>query len=420
MKESKYLIVGSSHAGLSAVDAIRVWDPKGSMTLLTREDRLPYSPTILPYVVSGHAEPEKAFLRTERDLESLDVSLQRGAEVTALDAVDHCVTLASGGMWAYEKLLLATGSGPVLPPLEGLESVPFHVLRTMSDALGIRQAMERRKSVIVLGAGFIGMHAAENLSGAGLEVTLIEALGQILPGYLDAEAADLIQKEFEEKGVRILTGQKAERVEGADDQCRLSLASGKKVKADMLLAATGVRPNRSYLNGSRVDADRGILVDERMRSSIPDIWAAGDVAQAKDFFGDGRILNPTVPNAVEQGCTAGMDMAGDPSLRPYEGAISMNTYSFFGHQSFALGLASRPGPEEGVETDRVFLPREFRYQKLVYRENRLIGAAGINCESDAGVLYQLIRRRIDLSDIRAAFAHDPLGAGRIMMTRIWR
>ena len=420
MKESKYLIVGSSHAGLSALDAIRVWDAEGPVMVLTQEKRLPYSPTILPYVVSGETEPEKVFLRDTEGLERLGVVFEYGARVSGLDTAGHTVSLDSGETVKYEKLLLATGASPATPPIEGIGEVPFHVLRTLDDASGLHNACEDGKSAVVLGSGLIGMHAAENLTKGGMQVAVVEALGQVLPGYFDAEAAGLIEKVFVAQGVKVLTGQEATRVAKSNGGCAVELGSGQGLVGDILIVATGVRPNISFLEGSGVEVDQGILVDDQMRSSAPDVWAAGDVAQAPGFFESEKGMNPTLPNAVEQGRIAGMDMAEDPALKPYEGRISMNTYGFFGHRAFAVGLNMLNETADGVEVNKVSLPENTQYQKLVLQEDCLVGASGINSELDPGILLQLIRRRIDLQDVKQVFADDPLGAGRVLMTKMWR
>lgn len=423
MKESKYLIVGGSHAALSALDAIRLWDPEGPVTVLTQEERLPYSPTVLPYVVSGRAEPEGVFLRTGEAFARLGVSFEPGATVTGLDAAGHRVILGSGVEVKYEKLLLATGGSPALPPVKGLEDIPFHVLRTLDDAVGLRRACGQCKFAIVMGAGLIGMHAAESLSRGGVHVTVVEALGRVLPGYFDAEAAGLIEKVFGDQGIKILTGQEVRLAAGSEKGCTLGLGSGESLEGDLLIVATGVSPNMAFLQGAGLETDQGIMVDECMRSSAPDVWAAGDVAQAPGFFGPERGMNPTLTSAVEQGRIAGMDMAGDPALKPYTGRIPVNTFGFFDHRAFSVGLSTieeGPGGDDGVEVTRVSVPNKIQYRKLVFREDRLVGAAGINTELDPGIFLQLIRKRIDLRDVKQVFIDDPLAAGRVLMTKMWR
>ena len=198
MSQSKYLIVGSSHAGLSALEAIRIHDTEGSITLVSQEKHLPYSPTILPYVVSGKVDAGQVYLWDKTSLGRYKVIFKQGAKVVGVNPDSRSVSLESGESLEYENLLLATGAEPALPPITGLQETPFHVLRTMEDAEHMCKAAKKAGSAIVLGAGLIGMHAAENLAKRGLQVTVVEMLPQVLPGYFDDQAAGLIQKIFAE------------------------------------------------------------------------------------------------------------------------------------------------------------------------------------------------------------------------------
>jgi phenylglyoxylate dehydrogenase epsilon subunit len=420
MSQTKYLIVGSSHAGLSALEAIRLYDGEGPVTLLTGEKSYPYSPTILPYVISGQVSGERVVLRDQAYFDKSRVRFLNGSVVNGIHTGKKSVTLDSGKKITYEKLLLATGGAPEIPPIPGLSDCPNYRLRTLEDALEIRRAMQKGGSAIVLGAGLIGMHAAENMAKAGLKVTVVEMLSQVLPGYFDSQAADLIQRVFTENGIKILTGSAVTHVTAANDACAVSLANGLDLSAHFLLVATGVRPRIAFLSGSDVKTDAGILVDDRMRTSAEGVWAAGDVAQARSFFGSPKILNGILPDAVEQGWIAGMDMAGDPSLKPYGGGIPMNTYSFFGNRSFSVGMTQPKESDEGFEVDQIYSPLGHRYQKLVFRDGGLVGASAINGTLDPGVIWQMIRRRVALGDDKERFVGSPLETGRLLMSRLWR
>ena len=417
MHHTKYLIIGSSHAGLSALDAVRLQDKTGALTLVTQESCLPYSPTILPYVLSGQARPDKVFLRDQKSLDGLSVAFKPGAKVVAVDGRSRQVTLQSGEKIEYEKMLLATGAAPKRPPVEGLEAVPHHVLRTLEDALNLRSGIRKDGKAVVLGAGLIGLHAAENLTKGGMRVVVVEALAQVLPGYFDEEASQIISKAFSENSVKILLNKKVLSVRGAGREITLRLASGEELSAGLLVVATGVQPRVECLKGSGVEVDQGILVDERMRTNVSGIWAAGDVAQARGFFESSMILNATLPNAVEQGRIAGMDMVDDPALRVYQGAVSLNTYKFFGHRAFSVGITRE---EEGCEVEKAVVPESFKYQKLVFKGDHLVGASGINSDLDPGVMYQLIRRKAYLGDVKARFCVSPVDISRVMMTSMWR
>ncbi len=339
---SKYIIVGSSHAALEAATAIRLIDADGALTLLTRDAHLPYSPTILPYLVSGRARPDKVVLRGPDYFRDNAIAFISGAAVVSVDPAQSSLRLESGETWRYDRLLIATGAAPALPPIRGLNDVPFHVLRSMDDAVDLRQAIGQARSAIVLGAGLIGMHAAENMAKAGVAVTVVELQPHVLSGYFEPKASAIIERTFARNGVRLLLGQSLSSVERQGEGCRATLADGKTIAADLLLVCTGVKPNIGFLDGSGIEADAGILVDDWMRTNLPNIWAAGDVAQARGFWG-GKVVNGILPNAVEQGRIAGLGMAGDAGVKPFPGAVPLNTYSFFGQQAISVGRGRAGG-----------------------------------------------------------------------------
>ena len=417
MPDTKYLIVGGSHAGLAALDAIRLVDPEGPITLVTKEDHLPYSPTVLPYVFSGLADPERIFLRDAGFFQDKGVKFMPGLEVKELDAGAAKVVLGDGGELTYEKALFATGARPLVPPIEGLSSAPFCVLRTLNDALALKKTVGGAGSAIVLGAGLVGMHAAENLAQAGVKVTLVEMLSQVLPGYFDRKAGSIIKKVFAENGVKMLLGSPVTHVLANHNGCALSLESGLDLSADLLLVATGVRPNQEMLVGE----DGGeVVVDDYMRTEHPNVWAAGDLVKARCFFRGKPVYSATLPLAVEQGRIAGADMAGDQGVEPYQGSISVNTYSFFGNRAFSVGWSVPSGSTKGLEVDFQYSPSGQRYQKLVFKGDHLVGAMGVNCDLDPGVMWQLIRNKVDLGDMKKQFAAEPRNIGRLLMSKLWR
>ena len=224
MQHAHYLIVGASHAALSALHAIRLHDPEQEVTLLTRDDSLPYSPTVLPYVVSGRSDPGRVFLRDEGYFAEHKVNYRRGAKVQKVSAAESAVELADGSKIAFDKLLLATGAAPLLPAIPGLAGLKFHVLRTLADAVALRQALPRIKRAVVLGGGLIGMHAAENLAKGGVEVSVVEMQPHVLAGYFDAAASAMIEQVFAAKGVRLLTGASVASFAAQGEGCRANMA----------------------------------------------------------------------------------------------------------------------------------------------------------------------------------------------------
>jgi phenylglyoxylate dehydrogenase epsilon subunit len=175
-----------------------------------------------------------------------------------------------------------------------------------------------------------------------------------------------------------------------------------------------------FLEGSGVATERGVLVDEHMRTNVANIWAAGDVAQARGFFTDSRIINGILPDAVDQGRIAGMAMAGDPGSKTYAGGVPLNTYSFFGQHAVSVGVHEGALEQAGVEVKKQVDAEEKRYLKIVLKEDRLAGIFGVNSAFDPGIMWELILRGIDLGEEKLAFLRSPQDTARALMSRNWR
>lgn len=416
MDRTRYLLVGSSHAALEALAAIRMHDAEGSVVLATRDVEPPYSPTVLPYVVSGRSDPARVRLRGERYFSEQNATLRCGSALEALDTANRVAKFRSGDEIAYQRLLLATGAAPAIPPIPGLAAIEFHVLRTLADALRLREALGSARQAVVLGAGLVGMHAAENLVNAGARTAVLEMRPQVLPGYFDAQAAGLIEKAFTQRGARMLCGQTVTGAQRNHGGFVLTLGNGERVSGELLLVATGVRPAIGYLKGSGIAADDGILVDRRMRTSVANVWAAGDVTQAASFYRDAAVVNGILPNAAEQGRVAGMDMAGDPGAKDFRGAVPINTYHFFGRQALSVGIGEIEGGESHVRFDA----EAGRYRKIVLANERLAGIFSIDLPFDAGIMVELVLRRVDLGPVKQEFLDRPRETARALMSRLWR
>ncbi len=421
IRHADYLIIGSSHAALAALHTLRMHDSEGAVTMVTRDASLPYSPTVLPYVVSGRSQPERVFLRDDAYFRAQKVDYLSGIEVERVAADRNVVRLANGDEIGYKALLVATGAQPVVPPIPGLGGVRYHVLRTLDDAVALRAAAAGARRAVVLGAGLIGMHAAENLAHAGADVAIVERLPHVLPGYFDADAAAMIGRAFAAGGVRLFTGREALSIapgESGEPGCSVVLDGGETLPCDLLVVGVGVAPVTGLLQGSGVAVDRGVLVDDSMRSSVANIFAAGDVAQARGFYDGVKTLNGILPDAVEQGRIAGMAMAGDPGIKPYPGGVPLNTYTFFGQHAVSVGTHGEGIP--GAETFTTVDASAARYLKIVLRDDRLLGIFGINAAFDPGVMWELILRRVDLAPVRERFLDAPQDAARVLMSRTWR
>ncbi|HPD60491.1 MAG TPA: FAD-dependent oxidoreductase [Thermodesulfobacteriota bacterium] len=430
--QTKYLIIGSSHAGLSAADEIRVHDQKGTLTMISMENCLPYSPTILPYIVEGKVEEKDIYLRDEKYFKDNKINFLRGKKVVQVSTKTSRVTLDDGSEIRYQKLLVATGSEPTIPPTPGLKESAYLVLRTMEDAHKINRAAQNSKSAVVMGTGLVGMHAAEGLGKKGLKVELIRGRRRaVLPNYFDSDSGGLIHKVFVDNGISCNLDHQVTQVEGKNGNLKVTVKDGTVFETNMLVVGTGVKSRMDFFTTPDVELDQGILVDNLMRTSVKNVWAAGDVAQATDFFSQKKELNPILPDAFEQGKIAGLSMAGDPSVIlafeeigrqvafSYPGGVSMNTFNFYGNRSFALGL-SLAEEKDGYEVHKKIVPEECIYQKLVFQDDVLVGAVGINITMDPGVIMNLIRRGIHMGKAKDEFIAKPLEVSRRLMWDNWR
>jgi phenylglyoxylate dehydrogenase epsilon subunit len=417
--KTEYLIIGSSHAGLAAADEIRVNDDAGSLAMVTMEDLLPYSPTVLPYIISGKVSAPQIYLRDAEYFRTQRIDFVKGKAVTRVDPETREVMLSDGGRIRYEKLLVASGAEPTIPRVENLGHVPFLKLRTMTDALGHLDVIPRARSAIVVGAGLVGMHAAENFVHRGMHVDVLEKDPRIMPNYFDEACSGMIQKVFESHGVNFYLTDHAVRVAYRGGEFTVTLSSGKAVNADMLLVCTGMKPRTEFLSDSGVKVDEGILVDRKMRTSVDHIWAAGDVAQAEDFFGPSKILNAILPDAVLQGRIAGADMSGGRLDSDYAGGISMNTFNFFENRAFSIGVNHSENGEK-YRIEKAISPSANVYQKMVFQGNVLVGMTAINSNLDPGIIMNLIKGRVDLEESCPEFVGNPFNMSRRLMWKLWR
>ena len=406
----KHLIIGCGSAALSALEKIRSIAPGDQVKLTTMEDCPPYSPTALPYLLSGRVAEEALWMRPEGYFETLGATLARGKEVVRVSPASKEVVYQDGERENYDTLLIATGSEPVRPPIVGLDEAGFLGFRTIADYRALAGRLDSRKRVAVLGGGLIGMEVAIALLEKGHQVRVVEKEPRLLPLYFDPEAEALIREVFIRQGAQLHTGMEATEVRRRNGTVDVALSGGTSLEVDLLVTAVGVRPKTSFLASSGIAVNRGIVVDEQMRADAPDVYAAGDVAEGPGFF-DEKGLNPILPSAVAQGRAAGAAMAGQPET--YEGWIPMNVFNFFGYVAFSVGLSMPQG--ESFQVATASDDRAKSYRKLVFRDRRLVGAMFLNVAADPGVFSYLVRKRLDVGAYQDALLEKPREVARYLM-----
>lgn len=410
MKKKSMLIIGCGTAALSALKQIRKVNSEDDVKLVTMETHLPYSPTSLPYVISGKIKESEIPMVMNDFFDQMKATWVRGKRVKHLDSDKREVVYASGEREPYDSLLIATGSEPVLPPIPGLNNTQVLQLRTLDDARQLMGRMKGSQTAIILGAGLIGMHVAECLAEHGVKVTVVEMLPHVLPAYFDPDASGMIQRVLEKYGVTFLTGRRATEAAWKKNGVEIVLEGREVLKANLLLVATGVKPRTSFINGSGIEINDGIVVDSQMRTNVPDIFAAGDVAAAKSFLTGENGLNAILPSAAEQGKVAGGNMAGQKA--EYEGWLPMNMFNFFGHLAISVGKAM-PSVD-----DEVFVEKDGSgtdYRKIICKEDRLLGATFLDTDVNTGVFQYLIRRRVEIGSHKELLLKAPREASLWLM-----
>ena len=382
-----YVIIGNSIAAVGCIEGIRKIDKKGSILVIGNENHFVYGRPLISYMLMGKTSLEKMNYRDENFYKDNNVDVMLGKEVASIDKNRKAVTLVSGELIEYGKLMLATGSRPFLPPMKGIELVQARTsFMSIDDALKLEGMIEKDKDVLVIGAGLIGLKCVEGILDRVKSITVIDLANRVLPSILDEQGSQIVQKYLEQKGVKFILG---ESVGEFIDANTAITTTGKKVTFDTLVTAVGVKPNTSLLQDIGGQVNRGIVIDEYGKTSIEDIYAGGDCAECVDIScGVQRIL-AILPNAYFQGRSAGISMAGGEE--PFDKAMPMNSIGFFDLHIITAG--SYIGDKDVVIDD------EKNYKVLFTKDNLLVGFILIGDVKRAGIYTNLIRNKTPLDSI---------------------
>ena len=408
----KYVIVGACAAGIGAVEAIREVDPVGTITVISEEQCPQYSRPMISDFVSGKADLAKMRTRDDQFWQKNDVQALTGRKAISLNTGDHAVALEGGDKVLYEKLLIATGGKPFVPKMEGADKEGVFTFTTISDAerLAARIEAANARKAVVIGAGLIGISVTEALVKRGLQVTLVELQDKILSLLLDATASDMVADIIREAGVAIVTGQSVQRITGKPENDRVVggvvLTKGEQVACDLVIVAIGVIPRTELVAGTDVKTNRGIIVDNYMRTNVPEVYASGDVAEAYDFVLNQNRLLPLWPLAVLEGRVAGYNMAGKKT--DYAGGTNMSALKYFGVPIVSVGLAN---PKEDPALEVLVSQDASRnvYKKLVLKDNVIVGMTLVSDIERAGILFYLMKNRVNVKKIKQELLTENFG-----------
>ena len=350
----KYVLIGAGPAGVQAAEVIRQEDRAGEITLVSGEPGEPYSRMAIPYILTGRIDEQGARPRkTAGHFASLGIRYRNNKAVMVhAGASGGTVDLDDGTTLAYDRLLVATGSSPTLPPVPGTDLPAVVTCWTLEDARLIAAKLHPGARVVMVGAGFVAGVCMKSLVESGAQLTVIAGrVGQILRSMMTPNGSALLQRWLEGQGVNVVTKGRIERIEPGP---RVVMDT-RSFDADLVILATGVRPNVAFLEGTGAEIDQGIVINDRMETTVPCIYAAGDVAQGRDFSTGEWIVHALQPTATEHGRAAALNMTGKNV--PYRGSLSMNVLDTVGLLSYTFGLwQGREGGDTAGECRRRTLP----------------------------------------------------------------
>ena len=409
--QARYVIIGNSIAGVSCIEGIREVDTQGEITVLSDEGIVNYSRPLISYYIGKQLSRERIGFRDKNFYEEHRVKLFLGRKVEKIDVEKKQVHLNSKEIIRFQKLLIATGGKPVIPPIEGLHASKEGVFTftRLQDAEKLVENIEKAniKEAVVLGAGLIGLKCTEGLAKRGLSVRIIELADRILANTFDTEASNIVENALHNWSCTVTkedTITKIKQTRGKIE--KVILRSGEEIPTKLLVIAVGVRPNRDLIEGTPIRYDRGILVNNFMQTNIKDIYAAGDVAQGKDFLTQKNSVIAIWPVASHQGKIAGLNMAEKQT--EYRGSLIMNSVEMAGIPTISFGITSPPDTEGFEIISKKDTEKRF-YRKIVLRDNRIVGAIFLGNIERAGILLGLIKDKIDVAPFKEDLQHDEFG-----------
>jgi len=400
-----HVIIGTGPAGIIAAETLRKYDPHNDITVIGDEPEPPYSRMAIPYFLHNKIDETGTHLR-KRDQHYDQLAIQLlNQRVLKVNPNDKTLSLNNSTVHSYNSLIVATGSRPILPPIEGMDLPGVHNCWTLKDARSIAALAQPNSRVLLIGAGFIGCIVLEALALRGVELTVVEMGDRMVPRMMNQEAGNLIKTWCVNKGINVHTSTGVTSVQRDDDlehPLIVNLNSGEKLEVDLVISAAGVRSNTEFLQSSGIETDQGILVDHHLKTNFDGIYAAGDVAQGRDFSTGSYQVHAIQPTASEHGRISAMNIAGDTHY--YRGSFNMNVLDTLGLISSSFGLWM--GVENG---DRVtlFEPDRFRYLNLEFEGDVMVGATSVGLTQHVGVLRGLIQNRFKLGVWKDRLIRDP-------------
>ena len=411
----QYTIIGGSAAGMAAADAIKTIDPNGRVTIFSEESHKPYFRPLIPFLISGKKQADDIALLGQGPYQNTDIDIRLQTKVTAVDHEAKTVKLSDGQMVAYDKLLIATGSKPYIPPeISGTDKYGVFALRTLTDARGAADRAAETRHAVMLGGGLLNLKAAFALLERKLKVTLVVRSPEVLSQLMEPDDATLIRNALGRAGLEIKTGVSAVQILSTGSGVNgVALDDGSEIGCEMICIGKGVNPNVDFLDSNGIQIDKGVVVDRYTRCKAADVHAAGDVAVTFDPISGDRIVTGLWTNAVEMGRCAGFNIAGRPT--EYGGTFGILNATQVAEEPFvSMGIVHTAGTDYEVYSTG----SAKAYRKIVFSPdgNRLVGALLVGDIARAGLYRLVIRERMDVAHIKSHIINHSLHYGHFLKT----
>ncbi len=380
-----YVIIGNSAAAVGTIEGIRQIDKAGKITVISDEKYHTYSRPLISYWLMGKVTDKNIYYRAPDFYEKNGVETILDSRAAKIDTAAKTVALADGNTVPYDKLMVAAGSKPFVPPMNGMDKIAScHTFMSYDSVKAIRSEIKEGARVLIIGAGLIGLKAAEALNEYKADITVVDMADRILPSILDVRAGSIMQRYIESKGIKFILGTSVDEF----SERSAKLKNGDTVDFDMVIIAVGVRPNTGLVSEAGGRVERGIICDLTQKTTLEDVYAAGDCTVSHDASSDTDKILALLPNAYMQGEVAGRNMAGAETM--YLNAIPMNAIGFFGLHIITAG--SYDGEEYIEENGNI-------YKKLVFKDGLLKGYILMGDVKRAGIYTSMIKERIDLGSV---------------------
>ncbi|MGN0518009.1 MAG: NAD(P)/FAD-dependent oxidoreductase [Acutalibacteraceae bacterium] len=386
----QYVIIGNGVAAVGCIEGIRSIDTEGVITVISEENHAVYCRPLISYYLEGKTDLERMNYRSKDFYEKSGCNVIYGKKAVKIDEKEKTVLLDDGTVLPYTSVCVATGSSPFVPPFTGLETVKEkYSFMTLDDTLTLEKAIDKSSRVLIVGAGLIGLKCAEGLSGRVASITVCDLADRVLSSILDKDCAALVQSHLEKNGLEFMLSDSVDRFDGNT----ATMKSGKTVQFDVLVLAVGVRANTALVKDIGGEVNRGIVIDDKMQTSVDNVYAVGDCSEGNDISCGAKRVLALLPNAYMQGKCAGVNMAGGDTV--FDKAIPMNAIGFFGLHIMTAGTYYDESQGGQVYEES----GDGKIKRLFTRDGLLTGFILIGYNERAGIYTSLIRSKIPLDTI---------------------